>query len=128
MIEVEQIKRSISLIAAIDRVEFDSEALADDALVLTYAFPEPEEYAAAIRATARALQLIVDSRVNAAQLHDDYNGWSSYHYQHRINQGSKADMRIMFRRKGDVVQVRGFGHRRMPADFYRRMSEVGRGR
>ena len=126
MIEIEQIKQAIREIAAIDGVEFDSDMLADDVLVLTYAFPDPAEYAAAIQATARALRLIVDERVSTGELVDDYSGWSSYHYQHRVVQSSKADMRIMFRRTGTAIQVRGFGHRRMPADFYRRMGEVGR--
>ena len=127
MIEIEQVKHAIGDIAAVDGVEFDSDMLADDAFVLTYAFPVPEEYAAAIQATVRALRLIADDRVSASRLRDDYDGWLSFHYPHRLAQGAKADMRIMFRRTGGAVQVRGFGHRRMPAGFYRRMSEVGRG-
>lgn len=128
MIGIERIKWAIECIAAVDGVEFDSNMLADDAFVLAYAFSQDDEYDAAVRATVRALTLIVEGRVAASQLDGDYDGWTSLHYQHRIAQGAKADMRIMFRRAGEAVQVRGFGHRRLPADFYHRMSEVWRTR
>lgn len=128
MISIEQIRQAIETVAAVDGVEFDADMLVDDALVLAYAFTDAEEYAAAIQATARALELLAAGRVAASQLDEDYEGWRSYHYQHRVAQGAKADMRIMFRSAGNAIQVRGFGHRRMPADFYRRMSEIGRAR
>lgn len=31
-------------------------------------------------------------------------------------------MRIVFRRKGDDVEVLGFGHRYLPIDFYERVT------
>ncbi|WP_165172039.1 hypothetical protein [Adlercreutzia sp. ZJ242] len=48
--------------------------------------------------------------------------WLSCHYQHRVVQGAKADCRIIYRTTEDGIEVKGFGHRRIPEDFYRRMS------
>ncbi len=72
------------------------------------------------------LGLIVGGRVDVSNLAYDYEGWECCRYQPRAARGARATMRFMFSRSADGVRVRGFGKRRRPDDFYRRMAEVER--
>lgn len=126
MISTELIARAISELACIDGVEFDAKSLVQDVVGVAMAFPSPDDFEAAMAATHRMLKLVVDGSVNVSHLIDDYEGWECCHYQHRVLQGAKANMRIMFQRTSSMVRVRGFGNRRQPEDFYRRMAEIGR--
>lgn len=100
----------------------DPDALAEDAWLLAESFPDERDYLAAVLATERALALVANGRVTSSFLGGELAGWSSYHYQHAVGQGSPADMRVEWRRAGDGVRVRGFGHRWRPVDFYVRVS------
>ena len=126
MASAEQITRAISALASVEGVEFDAKSLVQDVVGVSAAFPEPGDFEAAIAATIRMLKLIVGGKVDVSRLSDDYEGWECCHYQHRALQGSRATMRIMFARVEGVVRVRGFGDRRQPEDFYRRMAAVER--
>lgn len=122
----ETILRAIEELASVEGVFFDPASLVEDVVGVAVAFPEPGDFEAAIAATARMLGLVSSGRVDVSSLSDDYEGWECCHYQHRVSQGVKATMHIMFSRADDGVRVRGFGERRRPEDFYRRMAEIGR--
>ena len=117
---------AIEALADVEGAYFDARSLAEDVVGIAAAFPEPGEFEAAIAATARMLGLIVSDRIDVSRLSDDYEGWERCHYQHHASQGTKATMRIMFTRAEGSVRVRGFGNRRCPEDFYRRMADVER--
>jgi len=126
MASAEQILAAIDALAAIEGVQFDPVSLAEDVVGVAAVFPESGDFEAAIAATARTLGLIVEGRVDVSSLVDDYAGWECCHYQPRAARGVRATMRIMFVREEGSVRVRGFGERRRPEDFYRRMAEVER--
>lgn len=120
----EMINNAIDLLAEIDGLFMDPVSLAEDVLLLAASFPDEDEYAAAVLSTKRALQQIVAEEVTTAQLERNFSGWESYHYQHKRAQGAAADMRLVFRRGREGVQVQGFGHRNIPVDIYRRLSAM----
>jgi len=45
-------------------------------------------------------------------------------YQHRVRQGIEVTCRIMFREIDGGIEAKGLGHRRIPADFYKRMGRM----
>lgn len=127
MISAESVEAAIASIAGVEGVSFDAVFLVQDVLGVARAFPDEDDFEAAIASTARMLGQIGAGKVGVSGLEDDYEGWKNCHYQHRVAQGAKADMRIMFARDPDgAVRVRGFGQCWLPADFYRRMAELGR--
>lgn len=120
----EALHDAIAAIARVENVLMDPRALAEDALALSYALPDEWEYRTAIANTCRALEQLADGKVQSSLLKYAHKGWLSYHYQHAVAQGARADMRIMYRLEDKKLKVRGFGHRDMPEDFYVRMAEV----
>lgn len=122
----EPLEQAIEQLSSLDYVWFNTRFLVEDVACVYAAFPEKLEFEAAIVSTMRVLKLIAAGRVDASVLKDDYEGWKSCHYQHRVGQGIKADMRIMYQLIDGVVRVRGFGERRAPADFYWRMAGASR--
>lgn len=120
----ETLRDAIAAIAKVKNVLMDPRALAEDVLALSYALPDEREYRAAIANTCRALEQLVDGKVQSSSLKYAHEGWLAYHYQHTVAQGARADMRIMYRLEGNKLKVRGFGHRDVPEDFYVRMAEV----
>lgn len=126
MISTRQLELAVSELSEVGGVYFDPAFLVEDVAGVARSFPEPGDFEAAIASTVRMLGLIVEGKVDVSRLEDDYQGWSCCHYQHRIAQGTRATMRLMFTRDGENVRVRGFGDRKMPADFYHRMAEIGR--
>lgn len=121
MISNHQIEGAVKQLSSAENVYFDARFLVEDVIATAQAFPEEEEFLSAIASTVRMLKLIAQGRVDVGHLSEDYEGWSCCHYQHRITQGTRATMRIMFARVDGAIRVCGFGNRRMPADFYRRM-------
>lgn len=105
----------------------DRAVLVEDTVLLAKAFPEELDFMAACASTRQALEYIVAGKVSTSDLKYDFADWKSYHYQHRVGQGIKATCRIMYRPVDDGIEVKGFGHRRIPKDFYERMSTVRNG-
>lgn len=118
------IRRAIAALSEVEHVRMSAASLVEDVVLLAYAFPGQGDFMAACASTARALEQLVENAVVPGNLKYEFEGWQSYHYQHRVGQGMRADCRIMYRRTGDGIEVKGFGHRRIPADFYKRMGEV----
>ena len=122
----ETVLRAAQSIAECDGLFMDADALLEDVVLLAYAFPHEDDFMAAIVNTCNAIAFVRAGKVDASELKYGFAGWSSYHYQHRVGQGVRATCRIMFRSVEGGIEVKGFGHRRIPEDFCFRMSEAGR--
>lgn len=120
----ETVRDAVAAIAQVANVRMDPNALAEDALALAHALPDDGDYRTAIANTCRALGQIADGKVQSSSLRYQHEGWLSYHYQHAVAQGARADMRIMYKLEDGKVIVRGFGHRDTPEDFYVRMGSL----
>ena len=120
------IRQAIESLSEIDGVLMDPANLVEDAFLLAFAFPHDNDYLAACASTRRALERLAAREVDASSLKYEFEGWESYHYQHRVGQGVKATCRIVYRRTPSGIEVKGFGHRRIPADFYERMAAATR--
>ncbi|MCI2242825.1 hypothetical protein [Adlercreutzia faecimuris] len=120
------IRQAIESLSEIDGILMDPANLVEDAFLLAFAFPHDNDYLAACASTRRALERLAAREVDASSLKYEFEGWESYHYQHRVGQGVKATCRIMYRRTPSGIEVKGFGHRRIPADFYERMAAATR--
>lgn len=115
--------QAIFRLAHVPGTAMDPDALAEDVALLAASFPDEEEFLKATLATEKAMAAIAQGKVtSAAPLVGDHARWNSYHYQHCVAQGQRADMRLEWKPAADGVLVRAFGHRHVPADFYRRVS------
>lgn len=116
------VRQAIASLAQTTGLYMNAESLVEDVFLLARAFPEQDDFMAACASTKRALELLVAGKVTPSNLKYEFQNWSSYHYQHRAGQGIKATCRIVFRQRPDGIEVKGFGHRHIPADFYRRIA------
>lgn len=119
-----RLRTAIDAITDVEGLSMDPDSLVEDVYLLAYAFPEDDDFEAAIASTCRALTALIADRVSTSALKYEFDTWSSYHYQPRIVQGTRATCRIVFRNTNDGIEVKGFGHRRIPKDFYQRMSST----
>lgn len=117
----EALRAAIEGIAHIDGVVMPPEALVEDVVLLAEVWPDDNDFRAAVASCAQALAHIAAGRVTASALSDSLDGWFSYHFQLRRAQGEKAVLRIVYRPVRGGVEVKGFGHRFRPADFYHRI-------
>ena len=117
----ELIGEAIEALSSVDGLHMSPESLAEDAFLLSIAFPDEEDYLAACASTRRALEQLARGLVATSDLKYDFEGWRSFHYQHRVGQGVRAGMRIVFREVEDGIEVLGFGHRTIPLDVYGRL-------
>ena len=108
-------------VSAVKGLAMDPNDLVEDVFLLAHAFPEERDFKAAIAGTCRVLGRLIAGAVTPSDLKYDLSGWSWYHYQPWVGQGVRAMCRIMFRCIEGGIEVKGFGHRRIPEDFYRRM-------
>lgn len=118
----ELVRTAVEAISGVEGVSMDADSLVEDSFLLAYAFDEEDDFLAACASTCRALAQLVCGKVTPSDLKYDFGEWKSYHYQHRVGQGMRADCRIMYRRTDGGIEVKGFGHRRIPRDFYERMA------
>ena len=121
-ISKERMAEAIAAIASVPGVSMSSQGLFEDVLLLSYAFSCEDDFMAAVASTCSVLRNLVADRVTPAPLKYDYQGWRCFHYQHRVAQGARADMRIMFKRVDSGIRVHAFGHRNLPQDFYERLA------
>ena len=120
----ESLKSAAVAIAAAPGLSMDPDHLVEDVFLLSYAFGDQVEFEAAVAATVRAIGLLVGHRVTTSPLKYSFEGWRSFHYQHRVSQGGRADCRIVFRETEGGIEVKGFGHRNVPKDLYERMEDT----
>lgn len=121
-----RLRAAVDAITDVEGLSMDPDSLVEDVYLLAYAFPEDDDFEAAVANTCRALTALIAERVSAGMLKYEFDTWSSYHYQPRVAQGARATCRIIFRSTGDGIEVKGFGHRRIPRDFYQRTSSSRR--
>ena len=115
--------RAIQILASVEGMQMDPAALAQDVLAVADAWPTADEFRLAIAATRRVLERLVSGAAEGTPLKYNLSAWSSLHYQHKRAQGQRADMRVVYQRtEGEAgIRVRGFGHRHVPQDVYRRL-------
>ena len=101
----------------------DAASLAEDVMCVALAFPEDQDFLAAITNTVKALRLISEDKVRPAELRWDFSGWLCFHYRSSVTISGSADMRIVYRKIESEILVMGFGHRFIPKDLYRRLRE-----
>ena len=118
------VTQAIAALSSVEGISMKPDALVEDAALLTVAFDEEEAYKAAVVNTVKALKDISKERVKADALSGAYRGWLSYHYQPRVAQGTPASLRIVFKQTEDSIYVLGFGHRYIPSNIYRRLSDL----
>ena len=120
-VDKELVRAAVARIAEIDGIEMSPEALVEDTVLLAVAWPEEDDFAAAVASTVRTLCLVVRDCVIPSHLDNELDGWLSYHCQlHRI-QGCPSHLRVVYRRTERGVEIMGFGHRFKPTDIYRRL-------
>ncbi|QKY70443.1 hypothetical protein [Lentibacillus sp. CBA3610] len=115
----------IGEVSRVKGLQMDPEALADDIFLMAYVYQNPIEFDMAMQNVIKAFDLIIKNSVNTSQLAHHYTDWQSYHFQSKRTQGQKADLRIIFKKESDVMYVRGFGNRWIPADIYYRLRHRG---
>lgn len=115
------LQAAIIQIAAIDGVSMPADVLTEDVVLLAAVWPDEQDFAQAVASTVRALKQVAAGQITPSPLEDDLDGWFSYHYQLRRNQGERAVMRVVFQPTEEGVRIKGFGHRFKPADIYHRM-------
>ena len=120
----EHVKQAVAAIAAVSQVSMPPMRLAQDAFLLAQAFTQEADYLVAVASTCRALDQLAAGVVATAGLQYNLAGWQSYHFQHKVAQGQRADMRIVFKRIEGGIAVLAFGHRNLPIDFYLRLREL----
>lgn len=125
-IDKDLISQAVRALGSVDKVQMDMDALADDAVHLSLAFPGKGGYMAAVTNTLKALKDLVRGTVSTSALGGAFVGWESYHYQPRVGQGVAADTRIVFKREPEGIRILGFGHRYIPGDIYERLSALQR--
>lgn len=120
-VRTELIREAVKSISSVQGLSMPVATLAEDAFLLSVAFPDEAEYLAACANTRRALEQLVSGSVQPSSLKHDFEGWKSFHYQHRVGQGMRATCRIVYRSVENGIEVLGFGHRSIPLDFYSRL-------
>lgn len=116
------LRGAVKAVSRVEGLSMDADHLVEDVFLLAFAFPDEDDFQAAVASTVRALRLVIEGSVSSSSLERRLGEWRSFHYQHRVAQGAKADCRIMFKEIEGGIEVKGFGHRRIPKDFYRRIS------
>lgn len=111
----------IRRIAAVPGIEMDPDALVDDVVLMAYAFTNEDLFNTAMTNVASALLLIFKHRDVGQDLQANLTGWKSYHFQSQRIRKHPADLRIVYQDTGSVIRVRGFGHRWIPEEVYRRL-------
>lgn len=115
--------QAVEALSQVEGMAMDSADLAEDVIRLVQAWEGQDDGEAgmlqAVDSTVRALRQLVAGAVEGAPLVGDMGGWCSYHYQYWRVRGQRADMRIIYRRSSDGIQVLAFGNRHRPSDIYR---------
>lgn len=115
------IRAAIVQVAGVEGISMSHEALVEDVVLLAKVWPDEEDFAAAVASSVRALSQVAANRVTPVPLEADLAGWWSHHYQLRRSQGESAVLRVVFRRNGNLAEIKGFGHRFKPASIYHRL-------
>jgi hypothetical protein len=86
----------------------------DDLFELRRAFASDDDFAAALRAVARRLRTL--HVAGGEELDHDLAGWLRIKFSSTVV--DRADLRIIFRKTSDGIELRAFGHRHDPESVY----------
>jgi len=111
----------IGKLSSVPGIEMDADALVDDVVLTAYAFADESTFQTAMRSVVSALLLIVKSRNVGQNLSANLEGWKSYHFQSQRVRKHPADLRVVYQDTGFVIRIRGFGHRWIPEEVYKRL-------
>lgn len=118
----ELLQEAVRAVTRVEGLAMDENDLVEDVFLLAYAFPEEEDFKAAVASTCKAMAFLIGGgRVKSGDLKYEFEGWHFNRYLHRAEQGVRALCRIMFKESDGGIEVKGFGRRRIPNDFYGRM-------
>ncbi len=117
----ELIVQAIENIANIKGIEMDPDYLLDDVVLVAYVFNAEDIFKKAISQIVHSLNLIINKRSIGQPLVGNLTGWFSFHFQSQRVSKHPADLRCVYKDAGVEIQVRGFGHRHLPGDIYRRL-------
>ncbi|MBE3590655.1 MAG: hypothetical protein IMW98_07525 [Firmicutes bacterium] len=101
--------------------------LSRDLRDLEHAYPDAHAHWTALAAILHQLR-IVHTRRPGKDLTGRFQGWRRHAFPARPERRARADLRIVYRPRGDRTEMLGFGHRHAPADVYRRLSTRPAGR
>ena len=118
------LEQAIAIISSVRGLYMDSDALADDVILLAYVWPDEGEFKLAGARVHRALTQLVEGNVEGGPLKYGFSGWHSFHFQHRRGQQSRADTRIVYMPLDTGIRVKGFGNRHLPSDIYQRLAQL----
>ena len=79
-----RLRAAVDAITDVEGLSMDPDSLVEDVYLLAYAFPEDDDFEAAVANTCRALTALIAERVSASMLKYEFDTWSSYHYQPRV--------------------------------------------
>lgn len=120
-IQNELIEQAIDHIANIKGLEMDPAYLLDDVILIAFVFNDEDSFKKAITQVIHSLHLIIEKRSIGQALSGNLTGWFSFHFQSKRINKHPADLRCVYTDVEKAIQVRGFGHRHMPIDVYRRL-------
>jgi hypothetical protein len=115
------IELALDHIADIQGIQMDPNYLLDDVVLIAYVFDEEELFKKAINQIVHSLHLIIEKRSIGQPLAGNLMGWFSYHFQSQRVNRHPADLRCVYKDATVEIQVRGFGHRHLPSDVYKRL-------
>lgn len=116
------IEEAIDVIADIQGIQMNQDELVDDVILVAFVFDEERTFKLAITQITNAIHQIIRQRNVGQALVNNYDGWMSFHFQsHRVN-GHPADLRVVYQDIITAIRVRGFGHRHLPTNVYKRLN------
>jgi hypothetical protein len=121
-ISYERLLDAFAELGSVENVQMNPDDLSEDVFLLGRAFKNEDEFNSAVAATVNALKKLAMDKVTPAELERNMRGFQSYHYQHKVEQGARADMRIIFKRTDSGIEVKALGHRFIPQDIYKRLA------
>jgi len=100
-------------------VDADPTHVAEDIASLRRVFVGDAEFVAALAAVAHELQVAVRRpQTHGKQVHHALTGWRRCAFQSKRVPKAAADLRLVFRPKNGRIELRAFGHRRIPDSVY----------
>lgn len=90
-------------------------------VLVAYVFDDEILFMTAITQIKNAIHQIVKTRIIGQALVGNLSDWMSFHFQSQRAQKHPSDLRIVYKDTGTDINIRGFGHRHLPSDVYRRL-------
>lgn len=121
IISEDMLRHAIDVIGRTEGIQMDVDSLIDDVFILSNIYSTEQTFILAVNQIHHSLKQIVKTRTIGTELFGNLSNWRSFHFQSRRVNKQSADLRIVYQDTGDFIQVRGFGNRHLPQDFYQRI-------